>query len=46
MNNIIAVNEGLEIAPDEDEQERRKALAVIEAWEEESENPSGLDSGG
>jgi DNA invertase Pin-like site-specific DNA recombinase len=43
---IISVNDGLEIAPDEDEQERRKALAVIEAWEKGSEKPSGLDSGG
>lgn len=43
---IISVNDGLEIAPDEDEQERRKALAVIEAWEKGPPNPSGLDSGG
>ena len=43
---IISVNDGLEIAPDEDEQERQKALAVIRAWENKSEEPSGLDSGG
>src|SRR5262249_31752007 len=42
---IISVNDGLEIAPDEDEQERQKALAVIESWERESEKLRS-DSGG